>query len=704
MSAVSRAHLQLKRIQKEISITQSKLNLMNARLKQSHWVEHEEEEEEEDQTPNYYKKIHDKYPILYNIVENTINNTKKYTNQTIQLSLLINSLCPKLHALLKKELNIPSEYICNKYNDANLDSIPEYYLNFENVGNIINQYKTTNRIKLSSKIEACLSCDALYFKPDVQIKKNNEIIGLQLTEKEKKKLPPNFGKLCLIEPQLFESFMNFYKDHLIRSAFVFQIQPFDNNLQSFIVHIKPTCNGKSNNSIIEILKHIKKIAKNRNIKIRSFAFDGDNAYSTLHNVYYYSYIKRAMKNFNINFETKLCVQQVVSDILHIFKRLRYRVLSCVVHCGFNLHNNYISIKLIKEILKVPSIVFDNSKLTKMNDQLPLELFDPYNFLKLLKEGEFISAAFWFPISLIIIIFSYSNLTFDHQFYLMQCVFWFLVLYKYSEENSVSFQNLKKQKSKYNLDVTFYSEELLIEFTNTVHCNLFLMKILDSFEFNRNSTTPLEHKFGQARVRSKDINTLYKFVKTVANIEYLHCKLNGITDGIPVRRRISNFGQIMSTEEGTSFGGERLSDINKYTPFDAASTILAQAGFESVRQENDAHHVLQHIRNFVAYLINENEDEDTEVRLNNYTKGVSGGIRAQSLITNPGRYTSPWCTENKKSQSKKMKKKIEKEKLLSFFDNYYGRPPELCDLQVLTKYINEHDDECPTVPQSDNIHQ
>ena len=228
-----------------------------------------------------------------------------------------------------------------------------------------------------------------------------------------------------------------------------------------------------------------------------------------------------------------------------------------------------------------------------------------------------------------------------------------------------------------------------------------MKKLTNFEFNRNSTTPLEHKFGQTRVRSKDINTLSKFVKTVASIEHLHCKLNGITNAVPVRGRISNFGQIMSREEGTSFGGSRLSDINKYTPIDVASAILAKAGFDSVGTENDDH-VLQHIQSLVAYHVKENEDEETEVRLNDYTKGVSGGVRAQSLITNPRRYTTPWSSEYKKSKSKKKKREIEREKLLSFFENYYDRPHKLCDLQVLTKYINEHDDECPPVPLSDDI--
>ena len=103
------------------------------------------------------------------------------------MSLLINSLYPKLHTLLKKELNIPSVYICDKYGEMDLNGISESYKKLENVQKIINKWKTTNKIKLSKKIDACLSCDALYFKPEVTKTENNEIIGIELTEKDKKK-------------------------------------------------------------------------------------------------------------------------------------------------------------------------------------------------------------------------------------------------------------------------------------------------------------------------------------------------------------------------------------------------------------------------------------------------------------------------------------------------------------------------------------
>ena len=46
--------------------------------------------------------------------------------------------------------------------------------------------------------------------------------------------------------------------------------------------------------------------------------------------------------------------------------------------------------------------------------------------------------------------------------------------------------------------------------------------------------------------------------------------------------------------------------------------------------------------------------------------------------------------------------MEKEEVLSFFQTYYNREPELCELQVLVYMISEHDDQCTEIPNSEDI--
>ena len=46
--------------------------------------------------------------------------------------------------------------------------------------------------------------------------------------------------------------------------------------------------------------------------------------------------------------------------------------------------------------------------------------------------------------------------------------------------------------------------------------------------------------------------------------------------------------------------------------------------------------------------------------------------------------------------------MDKEEILSFFETYYKREPELCELQVLVYMISENDDHCPEIPNSENV--
>ena len=45
-----------------------------------------------------------------------------------------------------------------------------------------------------------------------------------------------------------------------------------------------------------------------------------------------------------------------------------------------------------------------------------------------------------------------------------------------------------------------------------------MHTLNYFSFDRNSTTPLEHKFGSVRRRSKFVHTLNKFLRIISQMQ------------------------------------------------------------------------------------------------------------------------------------------------------------------------------------------
>lgn len=59
---------------------------------------------------------------------------------------------------------------------------------------------------------------------------------------------------------------------------------------------------------------------------------------------------------------------------------------------------------------------------------------------------------------------------------------------------------------------------MIEFSNTIYAHLQIMNNTNNYHFSSNSTGPLEHKFGYARVKSNDINTLSRFIKVISSIQ------------------------------------------------------------------------------------------------------------------------------------------------------------------------------------------
>ena len=98
--------------------------------------------------------------------------------------------------------------------------------------------------------------------------------------------------------------------------------------------------------------------------------------------------------------------------------------------NFSKNSTFIDINNIKQILKnIPSIVFDDTQITKMHDSLPLTLFSLNNFIKLFEKKRYDSSAFWFPISLSITAYSKKDIGFLNRNFLFETVLWFLTFYK-----------------------------------------------------------------------------------------------------------------------------------------------------------------------------------------------------------------------------------------------------------------------------------
>jgi hypothetical protein len=78
---------------------------------------------------------------------------------------------------------------------------------------------------------------------------------------------------------------------------------------------------------------------------------------------------------------------IVSDPLHLMKRIRYRWVSSEIVIAFGVDPAKFSLRTLKGWNVVSPVVFMNSHITKMHDSLPLRPFSPTTFSAILRRRQ-----------------------------------------------------------------------------------------------------------------------------------------------------------------------------------------------------------------------------------------------------------------------------------------------------------------------------
>mgnify|MGYP001142488179 FL=1 len=281
--------------------------------------------------------------------------------------------------------------------------------------------------------------------------------------------------------------------------------------------------------------------------------------------------------------------RVSTDFLHLIKRLRYRLFNVIIHSGFHQSNDFFDIQKLQSIFpKIPNIVWSDEPYTKMHDSLPLLLFDPKNLLVLLENKYFTEAGYFFPISISILAFDQKNLGYSKRMYLLQIAFYYL---SYFYEEMINEEEIDLCETKRGgIHLMYFSKQILIEFLNTLHCNIQLMNNINCFSFRRNFTGPLENKFGNIRRRSKYVHTLEKFLQVVGSLQGIErqkmiYKRKRFEDEIEIHCRNNSFGVVVEEKisDDTDSFAENDEENDNYSgyfpPQCIAKAMLHFAGFD-----------------------------------------------------------------------------------------------------------------------------
>ena len=232
--------------------------------------------------------------------------------------------------------------------------------------------------------------------------------------------------------------------------------------------------------------------------------------------------------------------RITPDFLHLIKRFRYRLLSNRIHMNFLNETIFIDMKEIQKVLThLPEIVFCVINLTKMHDSLPIKLFSLHSFLILFDKKMFDAAGYFFPITLSSIAYNFPQIGYYMRHFLFKTCLWFLIYHKQRLDQHDEIK-LRQRKYKEEKDVVAYSTDLIIEFSNNLFSNINLMEKIENMNLDMNSTTPLEHTFGRARIKVHDIHTIQKFIRV---IRFMNTKghLRKIEEINKIKGRTLSFG-------------------------------------------------------------------------------------------------------------------------------------------------------------------
>lgn len=434
----------------------------------------------------------------------------------------------------------------------------ENIVSIEKVDTTIDNYRKIHNINEDTKIAVVLAVDAVALNQKIKINENGDIEGtikkMKLKEDEMKKLK------LIVENQ--EELLKKLKKKTISNAFVFYFQPLSPIYKCFTIFIHGTISGKAGSEQMTFLPILKEILEKKNFNVVSYASDGDSAYHKLRD--------NNLKKWDTKERPILDLTDVLytNDPLHIIKRGRYRLLS---HKLVKLYKNEetIDVSLIKDLTNLPSIVFDDSTLTKMHDHLPLQLFTLENLDILLYAEQYSAASYFFPFVMLNEAISAKDLSINERVDFLEITVkycnYYKELYKKIPKKERANQKGKKKCVLFDPDLI---DDLM---TTAITINSIINNIAGVILLNRIGTNPLEHHFGLIRLMCHFQHNFEKFVREEQKVKILD-EIKQITIGNIITHRKETYGEIVITSDCPQ-GEESL-----FTNDDIAISVLWKLGF------------------------------------------------------------------------------------------------------------------------------
>ena len=492
--------------------------------------------------PRYIEKgKNNKYESLEELhrMKDVKPNRRRFGPKLIAMSLALYLISSTAYSFLRNFQPLPSRQTLQVRTSVGYRFNPVLIQNLSHVKDIVDNYRENNS-KTNEEIPGILALDAIAFDRELVISEKGFMTGSLSSE-------------CLDAETLakiqkdFEELENLWRDKfktIISDAFVFQFHPLSPEHRPFIVHIRPTTQGKATNEEVELLEKLAELLNENGVKVLGYAMDGDSTYKKLHNMFYDEYNNRVRQDNAFTNCSQIRSRLIVSDPLHILKRARYRLLNSDVHTGLTNSSEVIEVEKLKKLLNLPSKVFSDQRFTKMHDDLPISLFSFESLMKI-RECAPEYLAYFLPFCLLNIGLSEEHLSLEERINLFEVAFYYIFVYRGVTNNTQNVR-LPEHKSSRSTHVRLFPESLALELCNTLFSILSISYSYNgTLHLNRIGTNPLEHTFGAIRMRSKYKNTYEKMVKSVGEMETWKRMVSICGTGGKISGRKSYYGRMVN---------------------------------------------------------------------------------------------------------------------------------------------------------------
>ena len=479
------------------------------------------------------------YPLISNLTKNSFlrPSGRRYSRFTKLFSMGLLLISFSVFKFVRNFLPLPSRQTLKQsfYSDLSFDA--KILTDLSQISTITSEYRTRENISQSEKIKAVLAVDAISFDKVLKIDSKGNIIGTTQDEivgsNEMENLEKRFTS--------FENFVRQRKEFLISDAFVFQVQPVLADYPSFVAHVMPSSQGKGTDREVNLLFTIHEKLETEHFTIISYAFDGDTCYSGLHEELFKKYEQTVKYNMSFLNFSEIRAKYVISDPLHLLKRGRYRLISSNVHSGFFAESPIINLSQIQDILNLPSIVFSPLGITKMHDDLAIDLFS-FHSLNILINQNIAFLTYFLPLCLMNIALSEKDLVTIERINFLEVAFYFCFILK--QETQTEHKLLLQKKTKYNNHVRLFDDKFIYEITNTLFTILCTLYCTNGIvNLNRLSSNPLEHTFGLIRMKSRYSHTFKKGIESLGKVQLMK-KISNIVAKGSILGRKSYYGQVI----------------------------------------------------------------------------------------------------------------------------------------------------------------